>query len=150
MNSIVTTRQSLVPTTITEMELFAEKLSKSILVPKDYQGKPANCFVLEYYFVCSLYYFIHIFIISQQVGVESYYYQPFTLILVRIFYKSLNKQNYDLSHYALICTSRIVILTQFYYTNSLFLQIIGMLFVAVYDLYFSQHGKEFNTSFIIS
>ena len=45
MNSIVTTRQSLVPTTITEMELFAEKLSKSILVPKDYQGKPANCFV---------------------------------------------------------------------------------------------------------
>ena len=45
MNSIVTTRQSLVPTTINEMELFAEKLSKSILVPKDYQGKPANCFV---------------------------------------------------------------------------------------------------------
>jgi len=45
MNSIVTTRQSLVPTTITEMEMFAEKLSKSILVPKDYQGKPANCFV---------------------------------------------------------------------------------------------------------
>ena len=45
MNSIVTTRQSLVPTTITEMELFAEKLSKSFLVPKDYQGKPANCFV---------------------------------------------------------------------------------------------------------
>jgi len=45
MNSIVTTRQSLVPTTMTEMELFAEKLSKSILVPKDYQGKPANCFV---------------------------------------------------------------------------------------------------------
>ena len=45
MNNIVTTRQSLVPTTITEMELFAEKLSKSFLVPKDYQGKPANCFV---------------------------------------------------------------------------------------------------------
>ena len=45
MNSIVTTRQSLVPTSIKEMELFAEKLSKSILVPKDYQGKPANCFV---------------------------------------------------------------------------------------------------------
>lgn len=45
MNSIVTTRQSLVPTTMDEMELFAEKLSKSILVPKDYQGKPANCFV---------------------------------------------------------------------------------------------------------
>ncbi len=45
MNNIVTTRQSLVPTTVTEMELFAEKLSKSILVPKDYQGKPANCFV---------------------------------------------------------------------------------------------------------
>jgi hypothetical protein len=45
MNSIVTTRQSLVPTTIEEMEKFAEKISKSILVPKDYQGKPANCFV---------------------------------------------------------------------------------------------------------
>ena len=45
MNNIVTTRQSLVPTTIEEMEKFAEKLSKSILVPKDYQGKPANCFV---------------------------------------------------------------------------------------------------------
>ena len=45
MNSIVTTRQSLVPTTIDEMKLFAAELSKSILVPKDYQGKPANCFV---------------------------------------------------------------------------------------------------------
>lgn len=45
MNNIVTTRQSLVPTTIEEMEKFAEKISKSILVPKDYQGKPANCFV---------------------------------------------------------------------------------------------------------
>ena len=45
MNSIVTTRRSLVPTSMKEMELFAEKLSKSILVPKDYQGKPANCLV---------------------------------------------------------------------------------------------------------
>ena len=45
MNSIVTTRQSLVPTTMDEMKLFAVELSKSILVPKDYQGKPANCFV---------------------------------------------------------------------------------------------------------
>ena len=45
MNSIVTTRQSLVPTTMDEMKLFAHELSKSILVPKDYQGKPANCFV---------------------------------------------------------------------------------------------------------
>ena len=45
MNSIVTTRQSLVPTTMDEMKLFAHELSKSILVPKDYQGKPANCVV---------------------------------------------------------------------------------------------------------
>ena len=28
-----------------EMKLFAEVISKSGLVPKDYQGKPANCFV---------------------------------------------------------------------------------------------------------
>lgn len=35
----------LVPSNITEAKQFAEEYSKSILVPKEYQGKPANCLV---------------------------------------------------------------------------------------------------------
>ena len=45
MNSIVTTRKSLQPQTMDEAIKFAEVISKSALVPKEYQGKPANTLV---------------------------------------------------------------------------------------------------------
>lgn len=38
-------RFSLTPTTIDEAMRFADMLSKSALVPKDYQGNPANCVI---------------------------------------------------------------------------------------------------------
>ena len=45
MNSIVTSRKTYQPQTLDEAMRFSEVLSKSALVPKDYQGKPANCLV---------------------------------------------------------------------------------------------------------
>lgn len=45
-NTIQKTQQfSLTPTTIDEALRFAEMLSKASLVPKDYQGNPANCLI---------------------------------------------------------------------------------------------------------
>ena len=45
MSNAVTTRNSLVPTTLSEAMQFSEVLSKSIMVPREYQGKPANVLV---------------------------------------------------------------------------------------------------------
>jgi len=45
MNSLVTSRKTLQPQTMEEAIKFSEVISKSGLVPKDYQGKPANCLV---------------------------------------------------------------------------------------------------------
>ena len=45
MNSLVTSRKTLQPQTMDEAIKFSEVISKSGLVPKDYQGKPANCLV---------------------------------------------------------------------------------------------------------
>ena len=45
MNSIVTNRKSLQPQTMDEAMRFAEVISKSAMVPKDFQGKPANTLV---------------------------------------------------------------------------------------------------------
>ena len=45
MNSIVTGRKTLQPQTMDEAMKFSEVISKSGLVPKEYQGKPANCLV---------------------------------------------------------------------------------------------------------
>ena len=45
MNSVVTSRKTLQPQTMDEAIKFSEVISKSGLVPKDYQGKPANCLV---------------------------------------------------------------------------------------------------------
>ena len=45
MNSIVTSRKTFQPQTLDEAMRFSDVISKSALVPKDYQGKPANCLV---------------------------------------------------------------------------------------------------------
>jgi hypothetical protein len=45
MSNAVTTRNSLVPTTLSEAMQFSDVLSKSIMVPREYQGKPANVLV---------------------------------------------------------------------------------------------------------
>lgn len=45
MSNSVTTRNSLVPTTLDEAMRFSEVLSKSVMVPREYQGKPANTLV---------------------------------------------------------------------------------------------------------
>ena len=45
MSNAVTTRNSLVPTTLSEAMQFSEVLSKSIMVPREYQGKPAKVLV---------------------------------------------------------------------------------------------------------
>ena len=45
MNSLVTSRKTLQPQTMDEAIKFSEVISKSGLLPKDYQGKPANCLV---------------------------------------------------------------------------------------------------------
>ena len=45
MNSLVTSRKTLQPQTMEEAIKFSEVISKSGLLPKDYQGKPANCLV---------------------------------------------------------------------------------------------------------
>ena len=45
MTNQVTTRASLVPTTLSEAMQFSQEISKSALVPKDYQGKPSNTLV---------------------------------------------------------------------------------------------------------
>lgn len=45
MSNAVTTRNSLVPTTLSEAMQFSEVLSQSAMVPREYQGKPANTLV---------------------------------------------------------------------------------------------------------
>ncbi len=45
MTNVVTTRKSLQPQTMDEAMRFAEVISKSAMVPKEYQGKPANTLV---------------------------------------------------------------------------------------------------------
>lgn len=45
MTNLVTTRKSLQPQTMDEAMRFAEVISKSAMVPKEYQGKPANTLV---------------------------------------------------------------------------------------------------------
>jgi hypothetical protein len=45
MNSLVTSRKTFQPQTLDEAMRFSDVISKSALVPKDYQGKPANCLV---------------------------------------------------------------------------------------------------------
>lgn len=45
MSNAVTTRNSLVPTTLSEAMQFSEVLSQSAMVPREYQGKPANVLV---------------------------------------------------------------------------------------------------------
>ena len=45
MSNAVTTRNSLVPTNLAEAMQFSDVLSKSIMVPREYQGKPANVLV---------------------------------------------------------------------------------------------------------
>jgi len=44
MNNL-TIRESFAPQTLDEAIKFSEMISKSFMVPKDYQGKPANCLV---------------------------------------------------------------------------------------------------------